>query len=60
MVESCIRGHHVSKDFWDLVINKELVYVQENENPHDPYAVAMKKGDLVVGHIPRNISAVCS
>ena len=60
VVESCIRGHHVSKDFWTPLINEVLVCAQENENPHDPYAVAVKKGSLVVGHVPRKISAVCS
>ena len=57
---SCIRGHHVSKDFWTPVINEELVCAQESGNSHDPYAVAIKKGSLVVGHVPRKISAVCS
>ena len=60
VVESCICGHHVSKDCWMLAINEVLACAQENENPHDPYAVAVKKGSLVVGHVPRNISAVCS
>ena len=58
--DSCIRGHHVSKDFWMPVINEELVCVQESENPHDPYTVAIKKRSLVVGHVARKSSAVCS
>ena len=58
--DSCIRGHHVSKDFWTPVIYEELVCAQESGNPHDPYAVEIKKGSVVVGHVPRNISAVCS
>ena len=43
LVENCIRGHHVLKDFWTPFINKVLVCIQESENPHDPYAVAVKK-----------------
>ena len=39
MFDSCIRGHHISKDFWIPVINEELVCAQEGGNPHDPYAV---------------------
>ena len=58
--ESCIRGHHVLKDFWTPVINKELVCAQESGNSHNPHAMAIKKGSLVVGHVPRKISAVCS
>ena len=57
--DSCIRGHHNSKDFWTSVINEELVCAQESGNPHDPYAVAIKKGSLVVGRAQK-ISAVCS
>ena len=53
VVESCIHGSHVSKDFWTPLINEVLVCAQGNENPHDPYAVAVKKGSLVVGHVPR-------
>ena len=60
MVKSCSHEHHVLKDFWTLVINEVLVCIQEGENPHDLYAVAVKKGGLVAGHIPRKISAVCS
>ena len=42
-----------SKDFLVPTI-KELVCVQENGNLSDPYVVliAVKKGSLVVGHIP--------
>ena len=58
--DSCIRGHHISKDFWTPVINEELVCAQESGNSHDPYAVAIKKGSVVVGHVPRKISAICS
>ena len=41
MCDSCIQGHHVSKDFWTPVINEELVCAQESGNSHDPYAVAI-------------------
>ena len=33
---------------------------QESGNPHDPYAVAIKKGSSVVSHVPRKISPICS
>ena len=51
--DSCIRGHDALKDPWMPVINEELVCAQVSGNPHDPYAVAIKKGSLVVGHMPR-------
>ena len=40
MFNSCICGHHVSKEFWMPLINKEVICVQESGNPYDPYAVA--------------------
>ena len=39
MLDSYVQGHHISKDFWMPLINKELVCAQESGNPHDPYAV---------------------
>ena len=53
MFASYIRGQHVLKDFWMPVINKELVCAQESGNSHDPYGVAIKKGSMVVGYLPR-------
>ena len=60
VVENCIHGDYVSKGFWTLVINEVLVCIQESKNPHDQYTVAVKKESLVIGHVPRKISAVCS
>ena len=54
---SCVHGHHVSKDFWSPFIGEELSCERKDGNPHDPYAVAAKKGQLIVGHISRKISA---
>ncbi len=56
---SCIRGHHVYKDIWSPYINEKLTCVMEEDNSHDPYAVSVKKGQIV-GHLPRIISAACS
>ena len=33
---------------------------RETFNPSDPYAVAMIHDGVIVGHVPRNISAICS
>ena len=49
------------KDFWTPVTNEVGVGLcPGSDNPHNPYAVAVRKESLVVGHIPRNISTVCS
>ena len=45
-------------------VGEELVCEHELGNSHDPYTVAVKKaigGEMkVVGHVPRNISPICS
>jgi len=33
---------------------------RESRNPSDLYAVAIKNGASVIGHIPRKLSAACS
>ena len=57
---SCIRGHHIYKDIWSPYVSEELAFVVEENNIHDPYAVAVKKGEQIVGHLPHIISAACS
>ena len=59
-VESCVRGYHVYKDIWIACVGEELPCQRENGNPTDPFAVAVVKSGLTVGHILRKISSVCS
>ena len=33
---------------------------RETSNPSDSYAVAMTLDGVIVGHVPRNIFAICS
>ena len=58
--DSCIRGYHVYQDRWLPIIGERLECRRETGNPRDAYAVAMWKGDEIVGHVPRYISALCS
>ena len=59
-MESCVRGHHVSKSFWSPTLAEELRGKCEESNPHDQYAVSLlDKTDTVVSHVPREISATC-
>ena len=55
-VESAVRGYHIYKDIWSAAVGSTLSCRQERFNPHDSYAVAVIKDDVVVGHVPRNIS----
>ena len=57
---SCVRGFHVYDDIWTPFVGETLACEQESGNPNDPYAVAIKKGSEVVGHVSRKSSAACS
>ena len=58
--ESMVRGYHVYKHVWDANIGETLSCEVESGNASDPYAVAVKEGSTIVGHVPRAISAVCN
>ena len=63
--ESMIRGYHEYQMIWGVpAIGEELNCFRELGNSHDPYAVAVKKTiggeDMVVGHVPRRITVICS
>jgi hypothetical protein len=57
---SSIRGYHVYKEIWLAVIGECLPCEREVRNEKDRYAVAVKKEDTVIGHLPHKISRVCS
>ena len=59
-IESCIREHHVYKDVWTPVVDKELNCRREEGNISDQYAVATVKSGNIVGHMPYRISAACN
>jgi len=42
------------------VIGEEVECVRESLNENDRYAVAMIKDDIIIGHLSRNISRVCT
>jgi len=58
---SCyICGYQFYCNIWDAVIGKEVECVREPLNENDRYAVVVIKDDIIIGHLPRNISRVCS
>ena len=59
-VDAMIRGYHVYKDIWSSVLDEELPCQRENGNISDPFAVGVLKDGVLVGHVPRKISSVCS
>ena len=59
-------GHHIYKEIWpNPNIGEQLHCKMEHGNIHDMYAVARvvavtrDREDIVVGHLPRNISTPC-
>ena len=60
VVDSCVRGFHVYKDIWMPITGEVFSCEREDRNPMDPYAVAIKRGSKVIGHVPWKISAACS
>ena len=53
------RGYHTYQSMWVAVGNK-LPCQREQANYEDPFAVAVMKGELIVGGFPNKLSAVCS
>ena len=57
VVESMVRGYH---DIWSATVGQWLPCKQERGNPHDPYAIAVIEGSVIVDRVPHEISAACS
>ena len=58
-VDSCVRGFQVYSDRWTPALGEILVCEIEDGNASDSYAVAIKKGSEIIGHVPRKIPAAC-
>ena len=61
-VTSIIRGHHVYKEVWDAAIGEMLEATsddREKAKEYDKYDVGLYKKDILVGHIPIEISSLC-
>ena len=48
------------KNIWDATIGEELECARESDSPTDRYAVAVKKDNETVGHVPRAIPRMCA
>ncbi len=60
VVEAMVRGYHVYREIWDATVGEELDCQRETANVLDTFAVAVIKGSVTVGHVPRKISCICS
>jgi len=60
-VNSMVRGYYyVYQEVWEVHISEVLPCVREVGNLHDPYAITVKKAELVIGHLPHKMSCICS
>ena len=51
-IVSNIKGYHVYKSVWTPTLQEQVYGETEPHNPVDKYAVAVKKDEKVVGHLP--------
>ena len=59
--QSCIRGYHVYQRVWtDPYVGETLDCRREPTNVVDRYAVSVIRSEVVVGHLPKKISKLCS
>lgn len=56
----CVRGYHVYKTIWAAALGEVLICRREPTNSADRYAVAVLKEEMIIGHLPRKMSKVCS
>ena len=53
-LDSFITGFHVYKEKWLPDDGQILIAEKQPDNKYDPYAVAVKKEGVVIGHLPRD------
>ena len=59
-MDCAVRGYHVYQAIWpNPYMGEQLQCQEEYGNPHDMYAVSVIRDDVIVGHLPRNISTPC-
>ena len=56
----CVRGYHVYQDIWSASVGEVLPCEREPANSTGRYAVAVTKDGVIIGHLPRKVSRVCS
>ena len=57
-VEAMVRGYHVYQEIWDAALGEQLSCKREPGNRKDPFAVAVVRALVTVGHLPKKILSV--
>jgi len=58
--DSEVMGYHIYKDVWEPTNGEVLACLRETGNDFDCFAVSVMKDAVIVGHVPRRISSICS
>ena len=60
-IKSCVKGYHIYRTLWNCSpAGQEFECERESSNGSDRYTVVVTRNAETIGHIPRNISKVCS
>ena len=60
MMDCAVRGCHVYQVIWlNPYMGEQLQCQEEYGYPHDMYAVSVIRDNVIVIHLPRNISTPC-
>ena len=59
-IEFMVCGYHCYNAIWDAAIGEELPCKLELSNLEDRFAVAVVRGEVTIGHVPKQISLICS
>ena len=61
VLQTMFIGYLFYQSIWDAACDRELLsYERQPRNQHDSSIVAVKKGSIVVGHVLRVVSTICS
>ena len=59
-IACCVHGYHIYRHFWEAAVGETLICKREPTNHNDRNAVAVIKAGMIVGHLPKKISRVCT
>ena len=55
--KSVIHGYHIYKAVWTPVLGEVHRLEIEEGNEHNHFAAFVKRGDEIIGHVPRELSS---
>ena len=58
--DSCIHGYHIYQNIWTAKVNEHFVCEREPLNSSNRYVVAVLKDNVIVSHLPRQLSWILS